>query len=56
MEQPPLETDEQKQKRLDDAQKALNALLKEYRVALNVAKLDISSGKIWPQIDLVALP
>ncbi len=54
--QPTVETDEQKEARLKTASEALTALLKEHRVSLNVSKLDISSGKIWPQIDLIALP
>lgn len=49
------ETDEQKQARVDGANKALQALCEQYHVAFHVPQLDISSGKIWPIIKLMAL-
>lgn len=51
----PKETDEQKQARVDGANKALKALCEQYHVAFHVPHLDISSGKIWPVIKLMAL-
>jgi hypothetical protein len=53
--QPEKETDEQKQARVDGANKALQALCSQYHVAFHVPHLDISSGKIWPVIKLMAL-
>jgi hypothetical protein len=52
---PAPETPQQKQDRVAAAGKALSDLLHSFRVALNVSKLDISSGKIRPQVDLIAL-
>ncbi len=52
---PQKETDEQKQARVDGANKALQALCASYHVAFHVPSLDISSGKIWPVIKLMAL-
>jgi len=51
---PSIETDEQKQARVDGANKALQALCEQYHVAFHVPQLDISSGKIWPIIKLMA--
>jgi hypothetical protein len=53
---PPLkETDEGKQARVDKANAAIQALCAQYHVAFHVPNLDISSGKIWPVIKLMAL-
>ena len=49
------ETNEQKQARVEAANKALKALCEQYHVAFHVPTLDISSGKIWPTIQLLAL-
>lgn len=51
----PKETDEQKQARVDGASEALKALCDQYHVAFHVPQLDISSGKIWPIIKVIAL-
>lgn len=53
--QPEKETEEQKQARVAGANKALKALCEQYHVAFHVPQLDISSGKIWPIIQLMAL-
>jgi hypothetical protein len=54
--EPKIETDAEREVRVKNAQTELAALFKKYSVSLNVTKLDISSGKIWPEINLVALP
>ena len=53
--QPIKETNEQKQSRVEAANKALKALCDQYHVSFHVPSLDISSGKIWPVIQLIAL-
>ena len=49
------ETDEQKNARVEQANKAIQAVCKQYHVAFHVPTLDISSGKLWPVIKLLAL-
>lgn len=51
----PKETEEQKQARVDAANKALKALCEKFHVVFHVPTLDISSGKIWPRIKLLAV-
>jgi hypothetical protein len=50
-----VETPEQRQARQTGAIKAINDICKSYHVSLHVAKLDISSGRIWPEISIMAL-
>lgn len=52
---PTKETDEQKQARVDAANKAIQDVCAQYHVGFHVPTLDISSGKIWPEIKLMAL-
>jgi hypothetical protein len=48
------ETAEQKEARIAAANKAIQEVCKRFGVAFHVPSLDISSGKIWPVISLLA--
>lgn len=49
------ESPEQRQARANSAGEALRAVLAQYNCVLNVSNLNIGTGKILPQIDIVAV-